>query len=261
MRHRAAKAGALVLALTILSAGVAQAERAVVGDVEVAVSSRIEPYRLPRSGTAPISVFIAGHLNTTNHTTPPQLQRLTIKLNRHGKLDPTGLPVCRMDQIQPASTELAVANCGRSLIGSGQFWAQVVFPDQLPYGTQGRLLAFNGREGGKPVVFVHIFTSNPFFDSFVITFSIRHIAHGIYGTELSASLPQALGSWGYLNRIKMTLTHKFRYRGREHSYFNAGCPAAPGFNTALFKLAQATFFFSEGKPLTTTLVRPCAVSK
>jgi hypothetical protein len=49
-----------------------------------------------------------------------------------------------------------------------------------------------------------------------------------YGTELSASLPQALGDWGYLDRIKLTLRRKYRLHGKELSYFNAACPIAKG---------------------------------
>ena len=255
--RRIGVAGALLCAGLLVAAG-AQADIISQGDLQVAAFGRLEPNRLPRDATAPISVFIAGHVGTTDGSTPPQLQGLTIKLNRHGVLNPDGLPICRISQIQPASTERALQACGGSLIGSGQFWAEIVLPGQAPYRTEGRLLAFNGREGSRPVVFVHIFTSNPFFNSFVITFSMRHISQGPYGTELRASLPQALGTWGYVNRIKMTLSRKYR-RGGRLSYFNASCPAAKGFPTANFQLAQADFEFEGRKPLAVSLTRPCSV--
>jgi hypothetical protein len=63
--------------------------------------------------------------------------------------------------------------------------------------------------------------------SFVVVFSIEHISKGPYGTELRASLSKDLGEWGYLDRIKLAQRRKYPYRGRELSYFNAGCPA-PG---------------------------------
>ena len=259
MRRRGVALGALVVALTVLVAGAAQAERGILENLEISVSGRVEPFRLPRDGSAPISVFIAGHLSTTNGTTPPQLQRMTIQLNRHGSLNDSGLPVCRISQIQPSSTEHALSACRNSLIGAGQFWAEIVLPGQAPYPTEGRLLAFNGRQGSSPVVLVHIFTDNPFFNSFVITFAIHNIPHGNYGTELSASLPEALGTWGYVNRIKMTLSRKYAYHGRALSYFNANCPAPKGVKTAVFQLARANFFFTGEKELSVTLNRPCAV--
>lgn len=250
-----------LLSGVLLLAALARADVVKEGDLEVAAFGHLQPYRLPRDAPAPISVFISGHLSTTDGTLPPQLQGLTILLNRHGVLRPDGLPTCRMEQIQPASTERALNECGNALIGSGQFWAEIVLPGQAPYATSGRLLAFNGLQGSQHVVFVHIFTTNPFFNSFVITFSIRHVSKGRFGTELQASLPQALGSWGFVNRIKMILGRKYQSHGHEASYFNASCPAAKGFPTADFELAQATFHFAEGKHPTVTLTRPCAVRK
>ena len=127
--------------------------------------------------------------------------------------------------MQPATTYRALSQCGDALIGSGQFWANIVLPDQGAYRTQGRLLIFNGSQAGRPVILTHIYTSHPFNSSFVIPFSIKHVSKGPYGTELSASLPQALGDWGYLDRIKLTLKRKYTYKGRQLSYFNSACPA------------------------------------
>jgi hypothetical protein len=169
--------------------------------LRITVLAQVEPNKLPRTGTAPIAVFVAGHLQSSEGGIPPQLQSLRIEVNRHGLLQSKGLPVCGVPQIQPASTERALEDCADALIGSGRFWANIVLPDQKPYPTSGRLLIFNGREGGHPVILAHIFTSHPFNSSFVIPFSMRHVSKGPYGTELNASLPQALGDWGYLDRI------------------------------------------------------------
>jgi hypothetical protein len=136
-----------------------------------------------------------------------------------------------------------------------------VLPDQGAYRTQGRLLIFNGRDRERPVLLAHIFTSHPFNSSFVIPFSIRHVSKGPYATELKASLPQALGSWGYLDRIKLTLGRKYRYRGRELSYFNAGCPAPRGAERASFPLAYASFSFAGRPALGATVTKTCGVSE
>ena len=48
------------------------------------------------------------------------------------------------------------------MVGSGQFWAQIVLPEQGAYRTRGRLLIFNGRIHGHPALLAHIFTSHPF---------------------------------------------------------------------------------------------------
>ncbi len=250
----------VVCALFLLAAA-AQAERVVRGNLEIAVLGRLEPYRLPRAKPAPISIVFSGRLLSTDGSTPPQVKRLTIDLNRHGALRSSGLPVCRSARLVASSSQTALRSCGAALVGSGRFWAHIVLPDQRPYRTAGRLLAFNGREGGRPTVLVHVFTSNPFFTSFVVTFRIHKVSKGPYGTELTTDLPPALGSWGYVEQIKMTLRRTYIDRGRKRSYFNAACPALKGFKVALFPFARATFFFAEVAPLSITLTRPCAVAK
>src|SRR3954452_2523224 len=157
---------ALLLAAPVLAAVVQK------GRLQVMVSAQLKPYKLPRRGTAPIAVFLAAHVGSTDGSTPPQLLSMDVKLNRHGRLDAAGLPACRLKQIQPSSNDQALARCGRALVGSGHFWASIVLPEQRTYHTTGRLLAFNGRRAGRPVLFAHIFTSVPFLSSFVVTFHI-----------------------------------------------------------------------------------------
>jgi hypothetical protein len=258
---RRAKAGASIAALLLSCATVAGATVVQQGGLRITVLSQIQPYKLPRAKPAPIAVFVAGHLDNAEGGIPPQLQQMRVQVNRHGLLQSKGLPVCRIPEIQPASDERALAKCGDALIGSGQFWANIVLPDQGAYPTQGRLLIFNGREGNKPLLLAHIYSTHPFATSFVIPFAIRRIHKGPYGTELRASLPQALGDWGYLDRIKLTLKRKYRFHGKELSYFNAACPAASGAKRASFPLAYAEFSFAGRKPMGATVTKTCGVKE
>lgn len=231
------------------------------GNLRITVLSQVLPYKLPRVGTAPIAVFVAGHLDAPHGGIPPQLQEMTVEVNKHGLLQSRGLPTCPLRKLQPASTERALASCGDAVIGSGQFWAHIVLPDQGAYSTHGRLLIFNGRQGGRPVIFTHIFTANPFFSSFVIPFGVSKVDHGAYGTELTASLPQALGDWGYVDRIKLTLKRKYTHQGRQLSYFNAGCPAPRGVKRTVFPLALASFDFADGVSISAKVEKACAVAE
>ncbi len=259
MRRRRAKAAILALALFLLTAAAATAAVIQSGNLRLTVLAQVEPFKLPRTDPAPIAVFVAGHIGTADGEVPPQLQEMTVKVNRHGLLQSKGLATCSLPQIQPGSTQRALEDCSEALVGSGRFWASVVFPDQRPYPTRGRLLVFNGREAGKPVLFAHIFTTQPFDTSFVIPFAIKHIDQGPYGTELSAALPQALGNWGFVDRIKLTLKRKYTYRGQQLSYFNAACPAPTGTATASFPLALASFSFANGEHLSATVTKSCRV--
>ena len=254
------RAGALATLVALIAcASLAHATVVQEGNLRITVLSQIQPYKLPRKGTAPIAVFVSGHLSAPHGGIPSQLQEMTVEVNRHGLLQSKGLPACPLKKIQPASTQRALAACKGALIGSGQFWAHIVLPDQGAYATHGRLLIFNGKRSGRPVIFTHIFTANPFFSSFVIPFSIQKIKGGAYGTKLTASLPQALGDWGYVDRIKLTLKRKYPYEGKELSYFNAGCPAPEGSKRTVYPLALASFAFADGSELAARVEKACGV--
>src|SRR5215203_4688542 len=176
-----------LLLLTLAIAAVAStASAAVVGSegLRITVLGQALPFKLPRHEVGPVAVFISGHIDTVSSSALPQLQKMVIKVNRHGQLQPRGIPTCTIEQIEPATTARALASCGDALVGSGRFWASVVLPEQRPYPTRGKLLVFNGRRNRSPVLFAHIFTRQPFNGSFVITFRIKKIQEGFFGTQL-----------------------------------------------------------------------------
>jgi hypothetical protein len=259
-RTRSRRAGLVALVAVAVTA-TATAASVQGGGLRLTATGQIVPYKLPRHEKAPIAVFIAGHVGTVDGSVPPQLQRMVIKVNRHGELRSQGIPTCTIEQLHPTSTEKALANCGDALVGSGRFWASVIFPDQRPYPTRGRLLVFNGKQNGKPVLFAHIYTVDPFNTSFVITFQIKRINQGQFGTELVASFPKSLGEWGFVDRIKLTLRRKYQVHGRQRSYFNASCPALEGARIASFQLANASFFFGGRKPITIGVNKTCGVKE
>ncbi len=150
--------------------------------------SQVSPYHLPLYGSAPVSVFIAGHIATTNGSVPPQLEKLTIKLNRHGNVNDTGLPARQSSQIQPNSTQHALQRCSHSLVGSGQFWAKLFCWSAVPNaGSLPGLLSGWRRRTPSPLC-PHICHQS-------VRHFLRHslsrfsdLAHGVYGTE-SQRLP------------------------------------------------------------------------
>jgi hypothetical protein len=229
------------------------------GNLQVALRGQISPKALPRKGTAPVAVSVGGQISTTDGSALPQLKRLAIELNRGGHLDAQGLPTCPLARIRIASSDRALSACRSALVGSGIFKADVVLHGQAPYPSTGRLLAFNAREHGQPVLYAHIYSAKPFATSFVIRFKISHPAHGRFGTALTASLPEALSSWGYVSAIRLRLFRRYAFAGRAHSYISAGCPAPRGFSVAPFTLARTAFSFSDGKKLSAKLSQSCRV--
>lgn len=227
------------------------------GHVRVRLSGRIAPKKLPRSGRAPIGVEVGGHIETTDGSPAPQLSTMTIELNREGVIDSKGLPRCPYDALEPASSTRAMANCRSALVGKGSFEAEISLTGQESYVARGKLLAFNGRRGGKPVLFAHIYSPQPFATSFVIVFAIKRAAGGRFGSALVANLPRTLSSWGKLTGIEMRLDRRYSAGGKRRSYLSAGCPAPKGLSKVPFPLARTSFEFAGGPTLRGTLTRTC----
>jgi hypothetical protein len=253
----ALKGGALGFAAALLLIlPSADAELIQKGSIRVSVEGKLSPTRLPRHGTAPIEVSIGGHISSSDQGSPPQLKEVTFAFNKAGKLDLGGLPKCRLGHIDPSTTSEALLACRDSLVGEGHFSANVRFPEQSPFPSEGKVLAFNGVLDGKAVIFAHIYGTKPVPTSYVLPLLI-HRAKGTFGIKMHASLPQATGEWGYVTGLTLKLGRTYSVNGKRRSFLSAGCPAPKGFPGAIFPLARTSFAFAEGKTLTTTLNRSC----
>jgi hypothetical protein len=224
--------------------------------VSVSFDGKLTPHVLPRHGTAPVGIVVDASISATGGDDPPQLRRISIAINRNGHFTSQGLPACRIDQIQPATTENALAACRRSLVGEGHFSANVKLPQQSPFPSSGKVLAFNGKVNGSPAILAHIYGTDPAPTSTVLPFLLRN-SHGTYGTTLEASLPQATGNWGYVTGLRLNLRRSFSYRGHSRSFLSAGCPAPPGFPSAAFPLAKTSFAFADNLTIRAVLTRTC----
>lgn len=261
MNARTLVRAVLALSCTALlaTAGIALAGVVQEGNIRVAVNGKLSPHRLPREGAAPIAVSVGGQVATTDGSLPPQLETISVEINRNGRFDTTGLPLCPIAKIQPATTHRALVNCRSALVGKGSFSALIGLGEQERYETEGQLLLFNAEQHKKPVLYGQIYAAHPFASSFVIPFAVKKISKGRFGTLLFARLPASLRRWGNLTGIQMRLSRRFGYQGKQRSYVSAGCPAPKGFGQVLFPLARTTFAFAGGAELGTTLTDTCKV--
>jgi hypothetical protein len=228
--------------------------------VRVSVTGKLRPTALPRRGRMPIKVIFGGQISTANAGQPPKLTKLTIEINRNGHLDTRGLPRCRLRSIKPSTNREALDACRSSLVGEGSFSANVRFPDQSPFPSNGKVFAFNGTMHGRPVIFAHIYGTRPVPTSYVLSFRIGHRS-GTYGTVLEATFPEVTGEWGYVTGLTMSLYRRFSYRGRTRGYLSAGCPAPAGLTKVPFSLTRTSFEFEDGLEIPAILNRTCTVRR
>jgi hypothetical protein len=242
---------ALLVSVAVASATLSSISFAEVSQkqgVRVTVDGALSPTKLPRKGQVPVAVSVKGRVAATKQGSLPQLKAIQIAINQAGTLNVKGIPHCRIGKINPSTTQQALAMCRSSLIGEGDFSADVVLPEQSPFPSKGKLLAFNGTIGRKPAVFAHVYGTEPLSTSYVFAFRVKR-TEGTFGTVLEASFPRATGDWGYITGISLNL---FRSR-----FMEAGCPAPKGFSKVSFPLVHTSFDFAGGLDIQSTLNRSC----
>lgn len=261
MLTRLKRAAALaVLTATFLFAGLASAELIERGDLFVKFQGGIAPTALPRHANAPISVRVDGTVKTLSGERPPALRYIAIAINRGGRIDTRGLPLCRRSDIEAGSSAQALDSCGEALVGTGRYTGAVAFPEQTAFPLRGRILAFNAVVDGGRAILAHVYGEKPFPNSRILVFHIRE-TQGTYGTVLTAALPASINQQGYLKRIVLNLRREFVYRGRNRSYLSAACAAPAGLTLAVFPFVRVSMTFADGRKLASTLIRTCRVRK
>ena len=101
-------------------AALANAELIERGDLFVKFQGGIAPTALPRHADAPISVRVDGTVRSLSKERPPALRFIAIAINRGGRIDTRGLPLCRRSQIEAVSSAQALEACGSALVGKGR---------------------------------------------------------------------------------------------------------------------------------------------
>jgi len=245
-----------VLALVLaLGSGAARGERHQAGNLIVSLDGELAPLRLPRDRPAPVSVRLAGGLQTADGGPLPRVTRVELGLPREGILSFQGLPTCPRPRLLNATPEQARAGCGGALVGRGNLQANVVLPHQSPFRMNARLLVFNGRVGGGPGLLLYGVARKPP-TVVVLPFAIRREA-GHFGTELVGNLPPTLGPWPHLARFELTLWRRYRYGGRQRSFLSASCPTSGAFTAGFFSLARARLTVVGGRQVGVGIVRGC----
>jgi hypothetical protein len=242
--------------LSGLLVGAAQGELTQRGDLFVHFDGGISPKTLPRHALAPISVRIEGTVRTPDGVSPPALRRIEIALNRAGHLNTTGLPKCHSGRIETATPAEALRACDTALVGSGGIVARTSLPDQAPTTVRAEVLLFNGTDHGHAAILAHVYQAQPTALTRIVVFKISH-QPGTFGTVITADLPPALNSNGYLKSIFLQLERRYTFRGKQRSYLSAACAAPAGFSVGTFPFAKASMGFEDGRTLTSTLVRSC----
>jgi hypothetical protein len=253
-RAKGASAAAALL-VACLFVGLAQGERTQHGNLIVTLDGRFAPLTLPRDRPAPVSVRLVAGLKTSDRSVLPRVTRVELGIPGQGVITTRGLPTCPPRRLRDTTTAQALRVCRPALIGTGRMIAQVKIPHQAPFSVHARLLAFNGKVGGRRAVILHGISTRP--PTVVVLPFVIRLRPGRFGTVLVAHLPPTLGPWPRFARFEMDLSRHYRHRGRELSYISASCPIPERFTAGFFSFAKATFTLVGGRRVSTGIARSC----
>lgn len=258
MRAASSLLVSLLLLLLLACATPSQAALSQKGNLFIRFDGGISPNKLPRHSRAPISVRVEGTIRQIGGDSPPGLRHMEVAVNRAGRLETRGLPVCKQSRIRSATAAEALAACGASLVGSGGYTVRTTLPDQTDTVSPGEILLFNSRNHGHAMILAQASQTEPVPIERVFVFDIRH-SDGTYGTVVDADVPAGLSRHGYLKSIYLHLGRTYTYRGERRSYLSASCAAPAGFSQALFPFARAAMSFDDGRTLSSAISRTCRV--
>ena len=247
---------AAVVGLSLLVAGVSNAELAQQGNIVISFHGSIAPVKLPRNELAPVGVQMGAKIKTEDGNPPPRLSKIILDINSHGLIETKGLPLCTLNKLHNSSASRARKVCGDAEVGHGNVTSRVGLPGQGEFATNGPLLAFNGKYKGKPAIFAHVTSKGTLSITYVIIFVVKK-TKGTYGTSLVAEVPPIASGTGYISAFDLSLKRRYSLKGEKHSYVSASCPLPSGVNIASFPFARSTYVFEDGTSVSSVLNREC----
>lgn len=221
------------------------------GNILVIGEGGFSPTLLPKHTYAPITIFGQGRIATVDGTLPPVLKTIEFEFDKHGSIETVGLAVCTAAKLQATTVPQARKLCPGAIVGEGFGHAVVKFPEQAPIPVSSPITIFNGpRIKGDPSVLAHFYTTVPTPVAFVIPVRIETIHNGRYGYRVNATIPKIANGAGIPISGSIHIGRKWTYKGRKHSYVNAGCP-----DGRLQAVGQ--FGFLDGTELKGAFLTPC----
>jgi hypothetical protein len=247
---------AAIAAAVLITAGSASAVTVLAGNLLIKITGATSPRALPKSKMAPISFHGSASVATRDASHIPPALSTQLLVDKHIKIDTTGLPTCTLAKIRSSSPAEAMKACGQALIGRGTSSAEVQFPEQAPFTAKGPLLAFNGPSsgggyGGKGYQeqLYYVYADVPLPTALIAVAKVSK-GSGKYGYKISISIPKIAGGAGSFGGVEFTINRRWTYKGKKHSFLTAEC-ANGHFD------AQVEVAFGDGTDVTGNVVQAC----
>jgi hypothetical protein len=220
------------------------------GNLVIRAQGIVSPKALPKERMVPISLYARGSVATVDGSHVPPAETVHLQVDRHLRIETSGLPTCTPRKIEAATPTQAMSACGSALIGKGSAAAEVEFPESAPFSAKGPLLGFNGPlVGGYAEMLYYVYVSVPAPTALVVIAKVAKDS-GKYGYGISLTVPKLAGGSGSLTGFEIKIGRKWTYKGKKRSYLSADCPTGSFYN-------QVEATFGDGTDLTGVFPDSC----
>jgi hypothetical protein len=188
------------------------------GKIEVELVGSLSPRRLPMNGSAPASLEIHGKIANENGGHPPALREAIVDVAKGAAVDTTGLPTCRLRQLESNRVGAARRLCRSAIVGNGI--AHVGFGSSEAI-VKTPLTLFNGGTSyGETRLFIQGWIAAPAPTPVVAIAKVSRKRQGLHSIW---RVPPILEGDGSLLDFSFRIDRRFMNRGLERSYLAAGC--------------------------------------
>ena len=252
MRRALTKAVAGALLVGLLVVGVAQAVKIEIGKTTVSATATIAPRTLPAKGNQPVSLSSVIRIGTKGGPAPA-LKQLNFQVDRNGKIDTQGLPVCTLAKLAETTPAQARKRCPGAIVGEGTGHAEVTLPGQATTKVSSPITIFNAPpQGGNPSLIAHAYETLPAPKALLVPFTIERIKHGRYGYQAKIELPPIAEGYGGATLAEATIGKTWKRGGQTVGYISAHCSGGR-------LQVYGTMSFADGSFFPATLTSPCHV--
>jgi hypothetical protein len=220
------------------------------------IDSQIRPKKLSKTKFTPGSLEVTTLTTSTTdpNGVPVPAVRAVIDFDKNARLYTKGLPTCNSGKLQSQSTEVAERVCGNAKIGTGH--ATAYLKAGKVYEVPQVVTAFNGiPKGGKPVVILHTYGTQPLQVSLVLEGTVSNYNKEGYGPRLDLNVPLLAGGTGALKEFNVKIDKKWRFKGEKRSFISAKCTGSKKLK------ARGAFTYRDGEALTAYSKQSCKQSK
>jgi len=221
------------------------------------MGSRIKPKKLSKTTYTPGALEVTTKVTNSTRTggVPVPAERAVVDFDKNSKIFTKGIPTCDPAKLQNTSTEVALQQCGKAKIGGGTASALLPVGSTI-YTVNQVVTAFNGiPQGGKPVVILHTYGTSPIQTTLVLIGPVINYSKEGYGPRIDLVIPKIAGGTGALTDFNVTISKKYKYKGKSVSFISAKCP-----NSKKLK-SRGAFTFADGETATPKYTQTCKQAK